>query len=182
MHICDLDRKVIDLNWQIAHNVLYTNARLVHRFGMHHIESLCFCRADDETLKRLFFECELACLLVAWVYFNLYTINPTASQFTVEELLFGFSEARRRAIPATIMYMLLVVKHTTWVARCDFQFRQKTPIISACLNKVIAELKFILQLMSKRCKSPAQIRAFEREWLARGSLGHFEGQELVFSF
>ena len=76
--------------------------------------------------------------------------------------------------------MLLVVKHTIWVARCDFRFCQKTPIISECLNKVIAKLKFILTLLDKRCKSPAQIRAFEREWLARGSLGHFEGQELVF--
>ena len=104
LHICDLDRKVIDLNWQIAHGVLYTGARLAHSFGMRHIESLCFCRADDETLE------------------------------------------------------------------------------SECLNKVIAKLKFILQLLFKRCKSPAQICAFEREWLARGSLGHLEGEELVFSF
>ena len=143
---------------------------------------VCFCRADDETLEHLFFECELARILVSWVYFNLYTINPTAGRFTVEELLFGFSEARRRAIPTIIIYMLLVVKHTIWVARCDFRFRQKTPIISECLNKVIVKLKFFLQLLLERCKSPAQIRAFEQEWLARGFLGHLEGQELVFSF
>ena len=43
LHICDLDRKVIDLNWQVAHGVLYTGARLAHRFSMRHIESLCFC-------------------------------------------------------------------------------------------------------------------------------------------
>ena len=43
LHICDLDRKVINLNWQIAHGVLYTGARLAHHFGMRHIESLCFC-------------------------------------------------------------------------------------------------------------------------------------------
>ena len=181
-HICDLDRKVIDLNWQIAHGVLYTGARLAHSFGMRYIESLCFCRADDETLEHLFFECELARILVAWVYFNLNTINPTAGRLTVEELLFGFSESRRRAIPTIIIYMLLVVKHTIWVARCDFRYRQKTPIISECLNRVIAKLKFILHLLFKRRKSPAQIRAFEREWLARISLGHLEGEELVFSF
>ena len=175
LHICDLDRKVIDLNWHIAHGVLYTGARLAHRFSMHHIESFCFCRADNETLEHLFF-------LVAWVYFNLNTINPTASRFTVEELLFGFSEVRRRAIPTIIIYMLLVVKHTIWVARCHFRFRQMTPIISGCLNKVIAKLKFILHLLFQRCKNPAQIRAFEREWLASGSSGNLEGEELVFSF
>ena len=142
LHICDLDRKVIDLNWQIAHGVLYTGACLAHSFGMRHIESLCFCQADDETLEHLFFECELARILVAWVYFNLNTINPTAGRFTVEELLFGFSESHRRAIPTIIIYMLLVVKHTIWVARCDFRFRQKTPIISECLNKVVVKNSF----------------------------------------
>ena len=65
------------------------------------------------------------------------------------------------------------MKHTIWVARCDFRFRQKVPVASNCLNQALAKIKFILGLLSKRCKSPAQIRAFEREWLARGSLGHF---------
>ena len=59
-HICDLDHKIIDLNWQIAHGILYTGARLVHRFHMQHVDSLCFCRAADETLKHHLFECQLA--------------------------------------------------------------------------------------------------------------------------
>jgi hypothetical protein len=29
---------------------------------------------------------------------------------------------------------------------------------------------------------PAQVRSFEKEWLASGRLGHFEGEKLVFSF
>ena len=182
LHICDLDRKVIDLNWQIAHGVLYTGARLAHRFHMAHVESLCFCRTADETLEHLFFECQLARVLVAWVFQHLRRINPIVGPFTVEELLFGFSEARRRAIPSIIIFMLLVMKHTIWVARCDFRFRQRMPVASKCLSQAIAKTKFILGLLSKRCKSPAQIRAFEREWLARGSLGHFEGTELVFAF
>ena len=182
LHICDLDRKVIDLNWQIAHGVLYTGARLAHSFHMAHVESLCFCRAADETLEHLFFECQLARVLVAWVFQHLRRTNPIVGPFTVEELLFGFSEVRRRAIPSIIIFMLLVMKHTIWVARCDFRFRQRVPVASKCLSQAIAKLKFILGLLSKRCRSPAQIRAFEREWLARGSLGHFEGTELVLAF
>ena len=34
LHLCKLDRTVIDLNWQVAHGVLYTGARLAHRFHM----------------------------------------------------------------------------------------------------------------------------------------------------
>ena len=181
LHICDLDRKVIDFNWQVAHGILYTGARLVHRFNMQHVDSLCFCRVADETLEHLFFECKLARVLVAWVFQQLSNINPIASRFTVE-LLFGFSEVRRRAIPSIIIFMLLVMKHTIWVARCDFRFCQRMPVASKCLSQAIAKVKFILGLLSKQCKSPAQICVFEREWLARGSLGHFEGTELVFAF
>ena len=170
LHICTLDRPVIDLNWKIAHGVLYTGAHLANDFHMAHVSPRCFCAADDETLEHLFFECELARLLVAWVYFNLMSCHPTARRFTVEELLFGFSAERRRAIPLIIIYMLQVMKHTIWVARCDFRFRQKKPIVHVCLNKPIAKLKFVLGLLGRRCETVAQIRPFEREWLARGTL------------
>ena len=86
----------IDLNWQIAHGVLYTGSR----FNMTNIDPRWFCRADDETLEHLFFECELARLLVAaWVHFNLWQICPTAAVFSVTELLFGFSSERQRIVP-----------------------------------------------------------------------------------
>ena len=149
---------------------------------MQHVDSLCFCKAGDETLEHLFFEGQVAQILVAWVFQQLHNINPIAGRFTVEELLFGFSEVRRRIIPSIIIFMLLVMKHTIWVACCDFRFRQRMLIASKCFSQAIAKTKFILGLLSKRCKSPAQICAFEREWLARGSLGHFEGMELVFAF
>ena len=182
LHICNLDRTVIDLNWQISHGVLYTGARLAYRFHIANVDPRCFCAADDETLEHLFFECELARLLVAWVYFHLLRLDPTAGRFSVEELLFGFSEDRRRAIPPIIIFMLLVMKHAIWVARCDFRFRQQMPVAHQCLKTAISKLKFILRILGRRCETAAQIRAFEREWLARGTLGHFEGEELVFSF
>ena len=84
---------------------------LAHDFRMAHVDPRCFCGADDETLEHLFFECELARLLVAWVFFNLMSCNPTAWRFSVDELLFGFSVERRRAIPSIIIYMLQVMKH-----------------------------------------------------------------------
>ena len=133
-------------------------------------------------LEHLFFECQPAQILVAWVFQQLHNINPIVGRFTVEELLFGFSEVRQQAIPSIIIFMLLVMKHTIWVARCDFRFRQRMSVASKCFSQAIAKIKFILGLLSKRCKSPAQIRTFEWEWLACGSLGHFEGTELVFAF
>ena len=182
LHICTLDQPIIDLNWKIAHGVLYTGAHLAYGFHMAHVDPQCFCGADDKTLEHLFFECELARLLVAWVFFNLMLRNPTAQRFSVDELLFGFSAARHQAIPSIIIDMLQVMKHTTWVAWCDFRFRQTRPLAHVCLLKAIAKLKFVLHLLGRRCETVAQIRTFERDWLTRSTLGHFEGKELVFSF
>ena len=55
LHLCPFDRLVIDLNWQIAHSVLYTGSRLGTRFNIANIDTRCFCRADEETLEHLFF-------------------------------------------------------------------------------------------------------------------------------
>ena len=81
LHLCTFDRLIVDLNWQIAHGVLYTGSWLGIRFNMTNIDPRCFCRADDQTLEPLFFGCELARLLVAWVHFNLWQICPPAAVF-----------------------------------------------------------------------------------------------------
>jgi hypothetical protein len=182
IHLQSLDRTVVDVNWKIAHGVLYTASRLVTGFGMANIDLQCHCRADAETLEHLFFECRYARILVGWVYFNLMMYDGSATPFTVEELLFGFSRARRRRIPHIIIWMLQVVKHYLWVARNDFRFRDQRRTEADCLKAIIARLKFLLKVLAGRCRSPSQIRSFEKQWLANNTLGHFEGEKLVFSF
>ena len=75
-----------------------------------------------------------------------------------------------------------MVKHSLWLARNDFRFRDKLRTEAECLNAVIARLKFLLKVLAGRCRSPSQIRSFEKQWLANSTLGHFEGEKLVFSF
>ena len=42
LHICTLDQPIIDLNWKIAHGVLYTGAHLAYDFHMAHVSPRCF--------------------------------------------------------------------------------------------------------------------------------------------
>ena len=182
IHMTTLDRAVVDVNWKIAHGVLYTASRLVNSFGMASIDPQCHCRADEETLEHLFFECRYSRILVGWVYFNLMMYDATATPFSVDKLLFGFSRERRKRIPNVIVWMLLVVKHHLWLARNDFRFWGKLRTEAECLKAIIARIKFLLKVLAGRCRSPSQIRLFEKQWLANQTLGHFEGEKLVFSF
>ena len=164
------------MNWKIAHGVIYTASRLITGFGMANIDLQCHCRADAETLEHLFFECRYARILVGWVYFNLMMYDGSATPFTVEELLFGFSRARRQRIPHIIIWMLQVVKHYLWVARNDFRFRDKRRTEADCLKAIIARLKFLLKVVAGRCRSPSQNRSFEKQWLASGSLAFLHSE------
>ena len=47
------------------------------------------------------------------------------------------------------------------------------PVELECLKRLIVRIKFVLCLLGWKCKSPAQGRSFEKEWLASGRLGHF---------
>ena len=158
VHLTSLDRPVVDVNWKIAHGVLYTASRLVDNFGMANIDVLCHCRADEETLEHLFFECIYARILVGWVYFNLMVVHPAATPFTVEELPFGINQRQRLNVPHIIIWMLQVVKHHLWVARCDFRFRGQLRTEAESLKALIARIKFLLKVLASRCRSPSQIR------------------------
>jgi hypothetical protein len=145
VHLTSLDRPVVDVNWKIAHGVLYTAFRLVNNFGMANIDVMCHCQADEETPEHLFFECIYARILVGWVYFNLMVVHSAATSFTVEELLFGINQRQRRNVPHIISWMLQVVKHHLWVARCDFRFRGQLRTEAECLKALIARIKFLLK-------------------------------------
>ena len=60
----NLDRPVIDLNWKVAHGVLYTADRLVG-FG-YSVDPSCFCRLASECPSHLFFSCPLAHSVLSW--------------------------------------------------------------------------------------------------------------------
>ncbi len=179
IHLTSLVRAMVDVNWKIAHGVLYTTSQLVNSFRMANIDPQCHCRADEENMEHLFFECHYSHILVGWVYFNLMLYDATATPFTVDELLFGFSIERRKRIPDVIVLMLLVVKHHLWLARNNFRFRSKLCTKGECLK---ARIKFLLKALAGCCRSPSQILSFEKQWLANQTLGHFEGEKLVFSF
>ena len=84
-----LDRQAIDLNWKVAHGVLYTAERLVS-FGYAYNPS-CFCGFHNESLEHLFFSCPLAQSGIAWIQSILFWASPLAPSIEAHHLLFGFS-------------------------------------------------------------------------------------------
>ena len=97
LHFMPLDKSVIDLNWKVAHGVLYTAERLAS-FGLQ-LQLSCFCGAHSENVVHLFFSCPLAQGGISWIQSLLFLFSPVCPSLTARHLLFGFSNAELRSTP-----------------------------------------------------------------------------------
>ena len=85
LYFMPLDRRVIDVCWQISHGVLYTVEHLSS--FRYNISTSCFCGAPLESLEHLFFSCPLAQSGLAWVQSLLSRASSLAPSISVKHCL-----------------------------------------------------------------------------------------------
>ena len=173
-----LDCPVIDISWQIAHEVPRTGHRLVSTFGMSHISIACFCYLSSvETLDHLFFSCPLAQAVLSWLQSLLSRCSALISPLMCLHVLFRFNSDELRVVPRGFVYMLNVCKYFLWSARNDYRFRDIAPCSCTVCAQVCARVRFHLPLLFKRfCSSR---RYFVRQWGARGFVASTVDGKLV---
>ena len=157
-----LDRKVSDLAWKIAHEVLYTAERLCG-FG-YGVTSLCFCGFPLESLEHLFFFCPLAQSGLAWIQSLLYIVAPRAPSIDVKHVLFGFSRDDLRTVPFVFVYLIGACKLGIWWQRNDFRFRGVHPSAARLLAFMRSRVRFSLPLLFKRFTSAERGRFLQHPW------------------
>ena len=164
-----LDRPVTDLNWKIAHGVLYTVDRLIS-FG-YAFDPACFCSSPVETAPHLFYECPLAQSVLSWLQSLMFKCSPLLPSISLRHVLFGFSPDELVSVPRVFVYLLNVCKFCIWLARNDFRFRDTRPGAIVVIGQVKARVAFYLPLYFKRFRSARRKRHFLRQWCANGTLG-----------
>lgn len=180
LHFMPLDRQVIDLNWKIAHGVLYTAERLAS-FG-YPFQTACFCGAQLEDLEHLFFSCPLAQSGIAWIQSGLFLHTSHCLSLTARHLLIGLSAMELRSTPKIFTYLLNVCKYFVWLQRNDHRFRSGRPGAPQLIATIKARVSFYLPLFAKRFSSGRQRRYFLRQWAAGGLFGSFNDSTFVVSF
>ena len=171
--------QVIDLNWKIAHGVLYTAERLIS-FGYAYNPS-CFCGFQTETLEHLFFSSPLAQSGIAWIQSVRFQASPLAPTIEARHLLFGFSTDEFRCVPRVFAYLLNVCKYSIWVQRNDFRFRAKPPRCSWPPGLYQVQGAFYLPLFYKRFISASRRRFFGRQWGTNGAVGSVSNGVFTFA-
>ena len=136
-----LDRQVIELNWKVAHGVVYTAERL-RSFG-YDVPEACFCGYYTESLEHLFFSCPLVQSGIAWIQSLLFVSSPLSHSLTVHHLLFGFPSDELLCVPCVFSYLLNVCKYLVWIQRNDYRFRAVPPSAIRLLA-VLKSLSFCL--------------------------------------
>ena len=143
-----LDRQVRDLNWKIAHGVLYTAKRLIC-FGYQYQLS-CFCGYPLESLGHLFFSCPLSRSGLDWIQSLLFLASPLAPSINVRHVLSGLSSDDLRCVPRVFAYLLNICKYLVWLQQYDFCFRSVRLSAVRLLAALKQRLHFYLSLFFKR--------------------------------
>lgn len=173
----DIDRQVIDLNWKIAHGVLYTAQRLVS-FGLS-VPLSCFCGSPLESLEHLFFSCPFTQSLLSWVQSLMFNFSQMCPVILCHHVLFGFSPDELRVTPRIFVYVLNVCKFVIWRFRNDFRFRGVRPDATSAFVVVKNRVKFNLPLFFRRFKSSRRQRYFHRQWGACGVVATVDAGQLT---
>ena len=105
-----LNRKPIDLCWEVTLGVLYTAHRLVS-FGLN-VSPYCLCGHCDETLEHLLFYCPLDQSGLDWIQSLLFL---SSLAITVRHVLFGFSSDELLCVPCVFCYLLSLLKNLSGV-------------------------------------------------------------------
>ena len=168
-----LDRPVIDLNWKVAHGVLYTAERLCS-FG-YDIPKACFCGFHLESSEHLFFYCPLAQSGIAWIQSLLFQASPLAPLIELRHTLFGFTGDELRCVPRVFAYFLNLWKFFVWSQRNDFRFRSEMPGALRLLACLKSSARFYLPLFFMRFISSHRRRFFNHQWGANGAVGVVSG-------
>ena len=172
----DVDRHVIDLNWKVAHGVLYTAQRLAS-FGLS-VPLACFCGPTIESLDHLFYYCPLAQSVLSWLQSLLFSFSFMCPALLVRHVRFGFSSDELCVTPRVFVYLLNLCKFYIWQSRNDFRFRNIPPGAVDVIAKVRARLKCHLPIFFKRFQSSRRRRYFHRQWGARGVVASVSGNVL----
>ena len=172
----DVDRPVTDLNWKLAHGVLYTAQRLAS-FRLP-VPLPCFCGAPVESLDPFFFYCPLAYSVLSWLQSLMFSFSFMCPALLLHHVRFGFSSDELSATPRVLVYLLNLCKFFIWQFRNDFRFRNVPPGAMDVIAKVKSRLKCHLPVLFKRFQSSRCHRYFHRQWGARGVVASVNGSHL----
>ena len=174
-----LDRQVIDLNWKLAHGVLYTAERLAS-FG-YQLRLSCFCGHHTESLDHLFFPCPLAESGLAWVQTLLSRACPAGPSLSLRHVRVGFSSDELRVVPRVFAYLVIVCSYLVWIQRNDFRFHPIPPSAVKLIALMKARLSFHLPLFSRCFTSTRRRSYFFRQWAANRMFGSFQNSTFTFT-
>ena len=175
-----LDRQVIDLNWKVAHGVLYTAERLAS-FG-YQFQVSCFCGVQPEGLEHLFFSCPLVQSGISWIQSLLFRSCPLCPSIEARHMLFGFSATELSSVPKVFSYLLNVCKYFVRLQPNDFRFLSGHPSALQLVASIKVRTAFYLPLFAKRFLSGRWWRFFLRQRVAGGLLGSFSDTGFNVSF
>ena len=117
LFLSNVDRPVIDLNWKIAHGMLYIAQRPAS-FGLP-VPLPYFCDVPIASLDHLFFYCPLTHSVLSWLQALMFSYSSLCPALLLRHARFGLSSNELCVIPRIFVYLLNLCKFFVWQSRND---------------------------------------------------------------
>ncbi|KAJ8035265.1 hypothetical protein HOLleu_22431 [Holothuria leucospilota] len=173
-----LDNKLIDFQWRVAHNVLFTGDR-VARFGIG--DGKCpraSCNAI-ESPKHLFWECPNAHHIVNWAQSMYHTLVNDNVTLSYEHFLYGFITRKApKGVLKKLRFIFSVSKFMIWKYRCIHVFEGKHTPGHQIKMAITKEIKIRIQADHNRWP----LSKFTKVWTLGRSFVTLNNKNLAFKF
>ena len=149
-----LNRRVIDVSWQIAQGVLRTGQRLVSTFGMSHIPIACFCNPlSAESLEHLFFSCLLAPAVLSWLQSLMSHCSALIPSLLCQHVLFGFNNDELRVVLVGLCVCLMCASISCGRLVTIIVSGTSFPVLVSCVLRCVLGFVFTFP-----CSSSVSVR------------------------
>ena len=149
-----LNRRVIDVSWQIAQGVLRTGQRLVSTFGMSHIPIACFCNPlSTESLEHLFFSCPLAQAVLSWLQSLMSRCSALIPSLLCQHVLFGFNSDELRVVLVGLCVCLMCASISCGRLVTIIVSGTSFPVLVSCVLRCVLGFVFTFP-----CSSSVSVR------------------------
>ena len=171
-----LDNKLKDLQWRLAHDILYTGSK-IKKWGMG--EGICPMASCScvESVDHIFRECPKVRPILSWLSCVLKFAPGSKFGTNTNSFLYGFPEIEGpKAVFNRMWFVVCVTKLVLWRSRCLHVFESKlhptNAIILAIINHIEGRVKADKQRYSDM--------KFDKVWISGNSFVSFRGGKLFF--
>ena len=146
---CCLDNKLVDFEWRLAHNVLYTNQRVAKWGKSDGVCPIHNCN-DIESVSHIFWVCPKVSPIITWLDKILKSVLGHDFHLDYNYYMYGINPQVKSDVSRLVLDRVWVILSTTkfviWKSRCIHVFQHRYIPSSTIMSNIVKDVNLRVKL------------------------------------